>query len=396
MPTNYPTSLDSLANPGLTTRRNDPGFELDLVISTLNDIAEALEAKLGIASSTPADGQVLRADATGATRWDTDSVVELAPNGGQDLWGSTTSFSIPQAVDTPTVPRWVSRREHVSDNLTVAQETAIIDPSGGRYATRLAKTGANGLASHRYNVPTAQVADWRGRTVSLRARVRQGVASNVRVSIHDGALASSPTQTTTGAFTTYTVTRTISPTATAIWLGLELGVSAFAADTVYLDNVSVSWGATPTVHVPSPPPVTVNKATFYNSASQAIGDSALVPLNLNATYENIGGFAVTSSSRVSVPENGWYLVTAAFEYQPNVSGWRTIALRVNGASFVAVDRRLAASATVETSVHIADLVYLRTTDYIEVCAQHNAGTTISINNSAGLLKENHVSLVQSP
>lgn len=67
---NFPTSLDSLANPTATTLRNDPGFELHTVISTLNDIAEALEAKLGIGASTPGgSAAVLRRTASGASAW---------------------------------------------------------------------------------------------------------------------------------------------------------------------------------------------------------------------------------------------------------------------------------------------------------------------------------------
>ena len=67
---NFPGSLDSLANPTATTLRNDPGFELHAVISTLNDIAEQLEAKLGIGASSPgASAGVLRRTASGASAW---------------------------------------------------------------------------------------------------------------------------------------------------------------------------------------------------------------------------------------------------------------------------------------------------------------------------------------
>lgn len=70
MPINYPGSLDSLSNPTATTRRDDPGFELDVVISQLNDIAEALQAKLGIGASLPAaGGGVLRQTGSGASAW---------------------------------------------------------------------------------------------------------------------------------------------------------------------------------------------------------------------------------------------------------------------------------------------------------------------------------------
>jgi hypothetical protein len=67
---NYPTSLDSLANPTPTTLRNDPGFSLAGQIATLNDIVEAIQAKLGIGASTPgAAAGLLRRTAAGASAW---------------------------------------------------------------------------------------------------------------------------------------------------------------------------------------------------------------------------------------------------------------------------------------------------------------------------------------
>lgn len=67
---NYPVSLDALANPSTTTNRNDPGFELHGVIGRLQDIAEALEAKVGIGAGGPPGGAaVLRRTATGASGW---------------------------------------------------------------------------------------------------------------------------------------------------------------------------------------------------------------------------------------------------------------------------------------------------------------------------------------
>lgn len=64
---NYPGSLDALANPGATTKRNDPGYELHTVISTLNDATEAIETKLGTGASVAAANQVLRGTGAGAT-----------------------------------------------------------------------------------------------------------------------------------------------------------------------------------------------------------------------------------------------------------------------------------------------------------------------------------------
>lgn len=69
LPANFPTSLDALANPTATTNRDDSGFELDLVISRIHDILEALEAKVGIGASLPSAAGVLRRTAPGVTAW---------------------------------------------------------------------------------------------------------------------------------------------------------------------------------------------------------------------------------------------------------------------------------------------------------------------------------------
>lgn len=67
---NYPTSLDSLPDPTSATFTDDDGFELDLLLSKLNAIAELLEAKLGTGTSTPTSaGDILFVTGTGSTAY---------------------------------------------------------------------------------------------------------------------------------------------------------------------------------------------------------------------------------------------------------------------------------------------------------------------------------------
>jgi hypothetical protein len=105
---NYPTSLDSLANPTATTYRDDPGFELDVVISTLNDIAEQVETKVGVGGSnqSPVAGRVLGADGTGTSSWRQVATGDIAANAtsqGSDAVGSTSGPTTTSAslVDMP-------------------------------------------------------------------------------------------------------------------------------------------------------------------------------------------------------------------------------------------------------------------------------------------------------
>src|SRR5438874_2391287 len=78
---NYPVSADVLANPTALTNRDDAGFELHGVISRMQDILEALEAKIGIGASTPgATAAVLRRTAAGASAWGPIAAADVPAN----------------------------------------------------------------------------------------------------------------------------------------------------------------------------------------------------------------------------------------------------------------------------------------------------------------------------
>lgn len=80
-PAAFPGALDALANPTATTNRDDDGFELDLVIGRIQDILEALEAKVGITASLPAaGGGVLRQTGSGTSLWGKIQSGDIAPD----------------------------------------------------------------------------------------------------------------------------------------------------------------------------------------------------------------------------------------------------------------------------------------------------------------------------
>lgn len=64
---NFPTSLDAWSNPTSATYMDDSGFELDVLISRIQDAIELIEAKVGITSSVAAANTVLAGNSAGAT-----------------------------------------------------------------------------------------------------------------------------------------------------------------------------------------------------------------------------------------------------------------------------------------------------------------------------------------
>lgn len=77
---NFPASLDSITNPGAGTYQDDPGFELDVVIARLNDIAEQLEAKVGVGASNQSAvaNTALVGNGVGQSSWGTIPGAALA------------------------------------------------------------------------------------------------------------------------------------------------------------------------------------------------------------------------------------------------------------------------------------------------------------------------------
>lgn len=68
MPINFPTSLDSLSNPSASDVL-DGALLHSVQHANANDILEALEAKLGIGASTPAQGKLLKGTGAGSSAW---------------------------------------------------------------------------------------------------------------------------------------------------------------------------------------------------------------------------------------------------------------------------------------------------------------------------------------
>lgn len=82
MTTTYPASVQALASPGSGTYQDDSGFELDVVVTTVNDTVEAVQTKLGIGSSnqSPVASRIMGADGTGTSSWRQVATADIAAN----------------------------------------------------------------------------------------------------------------------------------------------------------------------------------------------------------------------------------------------------------------------------------------------------------------------------
>lgn len=167
---NYPTSLDALANPSSTTLRNDPGFSLAGAVSALNDIAEALEAKLGIGAGAATAGTVLRATGAGASAWGAIATADLAPNAVTQRASAagTTSYPTTTTVAYGDMPEMVVSLTTTGGDLLAWFNATVYHSVAGQYISMaFSLDGAAEVAAQTYSagaasqqMPVAAVYRW--------------------------------------------------------------------------------------------------------------------------------------------------------------------------------------------------------------------------------------------
>lgn len=96
MPTNYPTGVDTWANPTSTTYEDAVGLEHDVQHAQLNDAVKALETKLGITATNAAANTVLRGVGGNSTAYGQVQTADLIAN------AVTASASVNGTTGDPT------------------------------------------------------------------------------------------------------------------------------------------------------------------------------------------------------------------------------------------------------------------------------------------------------
>lgn len=111
---NWPTSLDSLANPSESTYVDDTGFFLDEVIARIHDLLELMEVRFGTGASTPIANSVYVGTGTGTTAY---------------LAGLTNAYIAAAAAIAPTkiatVPYCRAYKNTTAQSISNGSETAV-------------------------------------------------------------------------------------------------------------------------------------------------------------------------------------------------------------------------------------------------------------------------------
>jgi len=121
-----------------------------------------------------------------------------------------------------------------------------------------------------------------------------------------------------------------------------------------------------------------------NSGAQSIPDITLTPLILDtAIVDNRGQL---DSSRVYIRETGKYHLNAHIGFVANVTGYRRVAIRLNGTTIIVLDTRLAVSGTT-TDCNVSRTIRLSAGDYLELLAGQTSGAPLNTAVNANLNPE---------
>lgn len=125
------------------------------------------------------------------------------------------------------------------------------------------------------------------------------------------------------------------------------------------------------------------RALVYHNANQSIANSTDTALAFNTERADTHAFhsTVTNTSRLTIPADmgGVYLITSNVFFDANVTGQRALAIRLNGASFIAgVNSNATGGGTAATNLSLAKPYPLVVGDYIEAIVNQSSGGALNV------------------
>lgn len=120
-------------------------------------------------------------------------------------------------------------------------------------------------------------------------------------------------------------------------------------------------------------------ARVYSSVSVTVNDVTATAVPFNAELFDDSEYHSTSSntSRMTIPATGRYLIGGQFLFNSDATGFRQVSLRVNGATYIVIDIRPAASGS-ETVGEAVTVYELTVGDYVEVIVYQDSGSNMSV------------------
>jgi hypothetical protein len=271
-------------------------------------------------------------------------------------------------------------------DLTVAQESSVVEM--GTYSVKL----TYGTATHYFYCdafPTDMfTAGMYGKKVSFTVKVRTANASQVRISVADGADETFSTSYHTGgdSFERLSVVHTIDNSATHVEVRVYVEDSDFAyvADPILvfgeinaIDDVGFEGGRLFDGHVlPSGSPLERCKAT--KSGAQTINSASVTDVVWGAEAEDLPGWhsTVSNTERITIHEDGFYFCIALLLWASDGVGIRYGKIVASSSGTLGINRYLP-STTSEQMVSGGG--YLSAGEHVKLQVEQTSGGGLNLN-----------------
>lgn len=138
---------------------------------------------------------------------------------------------------------------------------------------------------------------------------------------------------------------------------------------------------------------TLPTARVYASANLAVANSTNVALGFNTETLDTDSMHdnVTNNTRLTATTAGVYIIVANIQWDNNVSGSRSLSLRINGATTIAQNTSIAQAPLGVGYRHEVSTIYkLAATDYVEAVVFQDSGGSVNV---SGAIANNHFAMV---
>lgn len=120
-------------------------------------------------------------------------------------------------------------------------------------------------------------------------------------------------------------------------------------------------------------------ARAYHNTTQSITTATVTALSLNSEHYDTDTIhdLVTNNSRLTCKTAGIYEVIGMVGFAANATGWRASAIRLNGTTYLAQERRMNIGAADAAYLQVVTRWPLIVNDYIELMVEQTSGGALS-------------------
>jgi hypothetical protein len=119
-------------------------------------------------------------------------------------------------------------------------------------------------------------------------------------------------------------------------------------------------------------------ARITNSIAQSVANSAAAILTFDTTVRANG--VTVGADRITITEPGWYAISGTAEFAANATGYRNVAIEINGTTVIA--NNATPAITIDQGVTCSTSYYLVATNFVRLRVNQTSSGALNVNASA--------------